>query len=1235
MFRSRLLATAVVSALALVAPSTTLASGTGLLTQLSGGAGCIESSPTNAVDSCAADSLDGGVGLTEARSVAAYGGYVFVAGSSAAGDGIVVLKAESGGLTPKSCVTPDGDSGTCAAAAPLVSGSSDITGLTVSPDGKHLYASIGNGEIVIFGFNASTGALSWTSGTTGCVADGVAGCTALAELPGPDLVFSPSGAYAYSAGQSAVYTYSVGADGSLTPIGCVDETGCTGQGGLVGVQAPSSDFAASGVAISADGAHAYVPDSNDDAVWMFDIPSSGPDAGTLQLPDDSSGPVDYCTEDSSSGPAGLCTYTAPGIEHLTGSVAVSPSGGGGFVYAVSGGAGETGAVTGFTADLASSVGCVASDADAGDDTAACTTALGLGAGNDAVMAPDGETLYVASGDEGDGQLSALGVNSSTGALSSITCYVDDDASMTFPDCDTLQGTVGVDFNSDPFGALAASATGAATVSPTGSEVYVPAQTDEGVADLARNTGQYVVRGNPIPSVGGSVVATSSSAGAICNGDTCWVPAGGSVTLTATPVTGETFAGWSGGSCASTTSSRCTVSNVAADELMSADFLVAGAPTVTGSAAISVGSTGVRISAEVTGHGFTTSYSVLYGPSTSYGSVASGGTVSGSGTQSVSVTLSGLTPGTEYHYEVVATSNGGSGNGGDGRFTTAGHKPPPPPVISDVSATLTGLTSVRINGNISVLPVSGQRLNDYVEYSAHKQYGRTKNGPDPYSEKTHVTDYHPSAALQSLTGLSPGTTYDYRVVAIAAQGGTTDGANSTFTTPPPGPDVKTLAATGTSNTGATLNGTIDDMGQVIDYTFYWKATYDSGGGLYGNGCPGQTAASGKITGELAAGTGAQPVSAVLDTTLLPSGSSVSYHLVAGTASGFAVDSPGAQSFTAGTVAIGGAGTVEVQSASSAELAAVIPTFKQQPYTFAGQEQDGGVQVLGRDSAGGLEFTGIDVTEFGLFQLGIAGKSSDVGATPLDLVCGAYVTAPLSGLSAATSYSFAPVQAYGLGTCPLQADDQGDTYDQVDEIDNVDWCSLYSTSLQIDYFNGSFGFQPQDGGEYDGVAPSYPSFNGPLLNDPGWTPSYPGSPTDYNPTIGTASTFVTGVTSAPGGTSVNTGGGVTDNLDCEANESCDGTETVVYSTHVPTGASDVAARAAAARRATVVLGATRFSIRAHRRKTIRFELSRSGRSYLARHRSIAGVTLITIEHAGRSKPVTLRTPVLLGRTKRGRR
>ncbi len=96
------------------------------------------------------------------------------------------------------------------------------------------------------------------------------------------------------------------------------------------------------------------------------------------------------------------------------------------------------------------------------------------------------------------------------------------------------------------------------------------------------------------------------------------------------------------------------------------------PTANTNAATRVAATGATLNGSVDLAGEATTYQFDFGTSTSYGSSVSSGSVSaGSGVSAVSESakLTGLRPGTTYHYRIKAADTTGSAYGSDQTFTT--------------------------------------------------------------------------------------------------------------------------------------------------------------------------------------------------------------------------------------------------------------------------------------------------------------------------------------------------------------------------------------------------------------------------------------------------------------------------------------------------------------------------------------------------------------------------------------
>ncbi len=132
---------------------------------------------------------------------------------------------------------------------------------------------------------------------------------------------------------------------------------------------------------------------------------------------------------------------------------------------------------------------------------------------------------------------------------------------------------------------------------------------------------------------------------------------------------------------------------------------AGAPTVSTGAATSIGETQATLRGTINPHGTATTYFFNYGPTNSYGettAIASAG--AGSISHEVVATIAGLTPGTTYHFQLIAHNSLGDAPGFDETFTT--ESTPPPSTTTTTTTTPappTSTTSTTTTTSVSTTP----------------------------------------------------------------------------------------------------------------------------------------------------------------------------------------------------------------------------------------------------------------------------------------------------------------------------------------------------------------------------------------------------------------------------------------------------------------------------------------------------------------------------------------------------
>jgi hypothetical protein len=212
----------------------------------------------------------------------------------------------------------------------------------------------------------------------------------------------------------------------------------------------------------------------------------------------------------------------------------------------------------------------------------------------------------------------------------------------------------------------------------------------------------------------------------------------------------------------------------------------------------------------------TSCEFEYGPTAAYGSTVPCEPAPGSGNAPVAVgaKVTGLLSATTYHYRIVASTAAGPRYGSDKEFTFV-----KVPAVNDRPAFASNVTQFGATLNGTIDP-NGAASSYYFVWGATSAYGSIA----PISVLYTPVDFadHP-AVPQTLSGLQPGTTYHFALVATNAAG-TNVGPDETFTTPAiPAPGVATGAVSELTLGAAKLTGTINPEGWSTTYWFEYGTT----------------------------------------------------------------------------------------------------------------------------------------------------------------------------------------------------------------------------------------------------------------------------------------------------------------------------------------------------------------------------------------------------------------------------
>gem|GEM_PF-599886 len=181
-------------------------------------------------------------------------------------------------------------------------------------------------------------------------------------------------------------------------------------------------------------------------------------------------------------------------------------------------------------------------------------------------------------------------------------------------------------------------------------------------------------------------------------------------------------------------------------------------------------------AEATVHGAVnpegspTTYWFKYGTTTALGSGTAFQEAGSSRTkQLVSALLTGLQPNTRYYYEIFSQNSGGTGGGGIKELTT----PLPPVAARTEAATNVQATSATLNGSVTAEGLSTTYQYEYwpTEHSSEVHLA-------PITPASAGSGLHPVAEPQTITGLTEGISYSYRLKTTNS-GGSHTGSTMSF------------------------------------------------------------------------------------------------------------------------------------------------------------------------------------------------------------------------------------------------------------------------------------------------------------------------------------------------------------------------------------------------------------------------------------------------------------------------
>lgn len=357
-------------------------------------------------------------------------------------------------------------------------------------------------------------------------------------------------------------------------------------------------------------------------------------------------------------------------------------------------------------------------------------------------------------------------------------------------------------------------------------VEAPVPTTEGTSSLLRNS--VTVEGNANPDSAGDITECYFEYGTTTDygqskpcSDSLPITSTEGVSADLTGLTTDTTYNYRLVLANANANSR----NVGANMTVKTPIAVAG---VTTGPASDQTQTSATLNGTFTGDGLNTKYWFEWGPTTSYGtSVSAGPDTSAVGQVTGSADIEGLSvylPSSQpYHYRLVAENSTGKTFGPDEAFFAA---PPFAPGISDTTAEEISSTGARLSAQVN--PHEGPTIYRF-EYGTDTSYGSATPISQPVGDDTsnHLV-------TEAIAGLTPGTTYHFRAVAVNF-GGTTHGPDQTFSTPD-APDIESSGASSVGMSSALLTAAVSAKASptIVQFEYGTSPAYGQGTAQVGIG-----------------------------------------------------------------------------------------------------------------------------------------------------------------------------------------------------------------------------------------------------------------------------------------------------------------------------------------------------------------------------------------------------------------